>query len=326
MTPKETIPSEISGYRILPITLPPLPAFNVSATHYLYLRHHEPKFPSPSATRSLFLVNVPFDSTEYHIKNLLSTQVGLPQGRIEDVRFDGATTGTQNTEESAIQPRRTKKSKKRKRDPESGGVAQIGGAALPKIWNREILTDGLTAVVVFVDRASMDAAFKAVKRVPKDVSMPIWGKDLEDKIPPLGPASTHTIVHFYLLELIRVGYLDHHRRQYPDRNQLLDSVNTYMSEYAAQEAARARARATQRQVPDEDGFITVTKGGRNDPVRQEVAQQLLEKQKERQTGLTDFYRFQSREKKKEKAAELMRKFEEDKGRLERMKERRGTFR
>lgn len=99
-----------------------------------------------------------------------------------------------------------------------------------------------------------------------------------------------------------------------------------MTEYAAREAAQARARARQRQVPDEDGFITVTKGGRTDPVRQEAAQHLADKQKEKQKGLEDFYRFQTREKKKAKAAELMKRFEEDKEKVRRMKERRGTFR
>lgn len=62
-----------------------------------------------------------------------------------------------------------------------------------------------------------------------------------------------------------------------------------------------------------------------DPARQEVAQQLAKKQKAKQKGLEDFYRFQTREKKKTKAAELMKKFEKDKEMIKRMKERRNTF-
>ena len=62
------------------------------------------------------------------------------------------------------------------------------------------------------------------------------------------------------------------------------------------------------------------------PARQEVAQEQAEKQKEKQRGLEDFYRFQSREKRKQRAGELVRKFEEDKEKVRKMRETRGKFR
>ena len=99
-----------------------------------------------------------------------------------------------------------------------------------------------------------------------------------------------------------------------------------MTKFAAKEASEARLAAKQRQEPDKDGFITVTRGGRTNPAKQEAAQELAEKQKKKQRGLEDFYRFQSREKRKERAGELVRKFEEDKERVRKMKERRGRFR
>ena len=99
-----------------------------------------------------------------------------------------------------------------------------------------------------------------------------------------------------------------------------------MTTYAAREAARVRLLAQQRQEPDEDGFITVTRGGRIGPARQEEAQEKLEKQKQKQKGLEDFYRFQTREKRKEKAGELIKKFEEDKQKVRKMREQRGKFR
>ena len=98
-----------------------------------------------------------------------------------------------------------------------------------------------------------------------------------------------------------------------------------MTAYANKEAARARKLTRQRQEPDEDGFVTVTRGGRSGPARQEQAQEVLEKHKERQKGLEDFYRFQSREKKKERAGELIKKFEEDREKVRKMRERRGRF-
>lgn len=123
-----------------------------------------------------------------------------------------------------------------------------------------------------------------------------------------------------------IGYLNHHNLTYPDKTQLLESVNNYMTAFANKETSEARSRARQRQEPDADGFITVTRGGRTNPARREVAQEQAEKQKDKQRGLEDFYRFQSREKRKQKASELVRKFEEDKEKIRKMRERRGMFR
>jgi ribosomal RNA-processing protein 7 len=49
-----------------------------------------------------------------------------------------------------------------------------------------------------------------------------------------------------------------------------------MTAFADQEASRARALARQRAEPDEDGFVTVTRGGRMGPARQEEAQEKAE--------------------------------------------------
>ncbi|KAI4208238.1 MAG: hypothetical protein LQ346_000118 [Caloplaca aetnensis] len=309
MSPSSLIPFEISGYRILPLSLPPLPSFRDTATHYLYLQPHQPKLPTPTAARSLFLVNVPFDATELHIKNLLSIQIGLPHGRLEEIQFAGSKSKVGRVEDAPTKPGKGKQGKKRKRGQESGSIEEVEGIALPAVWDRELRKKGLTAVAIFVDRPSMDAAFKAVKRIRKDGTTPVWGEGSEGKIPALGDQR----------------YINHHRLQYPARDELLDSVNAYMTEYAAREAAQARLQARQRQVPDEEGFITVTKGGRNGPARQENAQDLVVKQKEKRKGLEDFYRFQHREKKKEKAAELTRQFEQAQEKVKKMKERRGTF-
>lgn len=98
-----------------------------------------------------------------------------------------------------------------------------------------------------------------------------------------------------------------------------------MTAFAAEEASRARLLARQRQEPDEDGFITVTRGGRTGPARQEEAREKAEKQQEKQKGLEDFYRFQTREKRKERAGQLIKKFEEDKEKVRKMREKRGRF-
>lgn len=98
-----------------------------------------------------------------------------------------------------------------------------------------------------------------------------------------------------------------------------------MTAFAVQEASRAKLQARQRQEPDEDGFVMVTRGGRNGPARLDVAQEQADRQKRKQQGLQDFYRFQTREKNKVKARELVRKFEEDKEKVRVMRERRQKF-
>lgn len=98
-----------------------------------------------------------------------------------------------------------------------------------------------------------------------------------------------------------------------------------MTAYAAREDVQKKLQARQRQEPDEEGFITVGRGGKSNAARQEAAQALVAKQKEKQQGLEDFYRFQSREKKKERAGELKRKFDEDRQKVRQMRDKRGKL-
>ena len=196
------IPLQIAGYNVLPLSLPPLPSFPHAATHFLYLAPHQPKIPTPTASRLLFLVNVPFDSTEAHIKLLLSTQLGLPVGRIEEVQFEGQRRKRSGTDEASVNKvPQNKKTKKRKRGSSGGTVEEIEGVALPSVWDRPLQLQDLTAVVLFVDRASMDAALKAVKSKRKERKEIVWGEGLDEKVPALGSASWSNIVRHVLPEL-----------------------------------------------------------------------------------------------------------------------------
>jgi ribosomal RNA-processing protein 7 len=92
---------------------------------------------------------------------------------------------------------------------------------------------------------------------------------------------------------------------------------------------RNKLRKTARSVPDEDGFITVTRGGRAGPARMEEAEAKkaeLEERRKNNGVKDDFYRFQNREKRKEAEVNLRKRFEEDRRRVERMRERRGRVR
>ncbi|MCJ1405474.1 Ribosomal RNA-processing protein 7, partial [Xylographa trunciseda] len=328
-----TTPKKIADYFILPLSLPTLPAIGTQAVHYLYLRPHEPKIPTPTTPRSLFLVNIPFDTTEAHIRHLCSKQLGLPSGRIEGVQFEGTrklpspkTNDAQAGLAPTVQAQNARRSMKRKRGAEEARLDQLDELRLPETWDRPIWHSGSNAVVVFVDRTSMEAVVKAVRRVVRGGGEVVWGDEMQGKVPAFGSQRAQRFrLRSISITNFRQGYLNHQKMRFPDKVSLLETVNNYMTVYANQETARTHKLARQRQEPDEEGFVTVTRGGRTGPARQEEAKELYEKQKERQKGFEDFYRFQSREKRKERAGELIRKFELDREKVRKMRERRGRF-
>jgi ribosomal RNA-processing protein 7 len=126
---------------------------------------------------------------------------------------------------------------------------------------------------------------------------------------------------------VTAGYKTHHTLTYPPREQLKHNINTYLTQYAALEAVRSKQLAKKRSEPDEDGFITVTRGGRTGPARLEDAQAAAERLKardEKRVG-NAFYRFQTREERKKRERELKDKFEEDVKRVQDLRNRRGKI-
>ena len=187
----QSVPSSIAGYTVLTLLLPRLPSFPDPAFHHLYLAPHEPKIPTPTAPRSLFLVNVPFDATEAHIKHLFSTQLYLSHGRIEDVEFEAEKKRENGHDSFTPQPStKAKGGQKRKRVHVNGAIEDEECARLPSTWDRKLQRPGGTAVVLFVDRASRDAVIKEAKRSKKEI---LWGDGIEQKLPQLGSASKSMI-------------------------------------------------------------------------------------------------------------------------------------
>jgi hypothetical protein len=307
---------EISGYTVLPLQLPTTPSFSTPATHYLYLRPHEPRIPDLDTPRSLFLVNLPIDTTETHLRHLFSTQ--LSSGRIEHIEFESARTGKKSgaAQIALLQGTNVAKgnNKKRKRVTADELENRLDDVSLPSTWDGQLQRSGSHAVVVFVDKASMEASLKAARKAARKSSSSAitWAEGLDkSKIPALG--------------LQR--YITHQRACYPPRADLLRRVNEYMNVFTEVAEARKREAARRAAEPDEDGFVTVTSGPRlTSAAGEEEAKRLIEKQKKKQEGFGDFYRFQSREKRKERQIELLKKFDEDKKKLEEMKLRKGKIR
>lgn len=291
---------EPSGFIALPLTLQTHLHSQPAATHHLYLRPHDPKLADVDAPRSLFLVNIPVTTTEAHLKHLFTTQ--LSGGRIERVHFSEdagrssvATTSTSKT-----------RSRKRKRVTASEAEASLDQHTLPDVDSRSLQPSGASAIAVFIDRPSMELSLKAARKAAKSNQQTIWGEELDDTS-KLGIAR----------------YKQFQEERYPPPDELLESVNAYMSVYTQLETSRSLDNAKKRQVPDEEGFVTVTRGSKGG-IRREEADELAAKQK-KDRGLQNFYRFQMRERRKEQANEMLRKFEGDKRRVEEMrKQRRGV--
>jgi len=74
-------------------------------------------------------------------------------------------------------------------------------------------------------------------------------------------------------------------------------------------------------MPDEDGFVTVIRGSKGSS-RMDEAKEVADKHNEKKQSLDDFYRFQTRERRKEQHADMLKKFEGDKRRVEEMRQRR----
>jgi len=200
-----------------------------------------------------------------------------------------------------------RKDKKRKRDDNEEGGDEESRNVLPSTWEFKLKKSGSSAVVVFVDRATAVAVVKECVRMAKKKEHVEW-KATES--------------------LGEKRYRTHHTLTFPPRDILQQKVNAYLSSYQAMESARAAKLKQLRSEPDEDGFITVTRGGRAGPARIEAAQATAEIHKEREKKRIGgaFYRFQTREEAKKRERELKKKFDEDVRRVEDMRSRKGRIR
>lgn len=300
---------EVAGYTTLPLQFQRTSAFSKPATHYLYLRPHEPRIPDPDSSRSLFLVNVPIDTTEIHLRHLFGTQ--LSAGRVESVSFEDVPVKKHGVA-AATETNLAHRNKKRKRVTADDLQSQLDDITLPSTWDRQLQKSGAHAIVVFADKSSMESSLKAAAKAARKGTTIVWGEGIPaDRTPSLG--------------LQR--YRTHERMRYPDRATLLRTVNEFMTVFGQVAEARKREESKRLAEPDEDGFVTVTHGPKlNSVAREDELKELVEKQKKKAEGLEDFYRFQSREKRKARQNQLLKRFDEDKRKLQDMKKRRGNIR
>jgi len=303
------IPRTVSDLLILPLQLPLQPSSQSLATHYLYIRPDAPPLPTPDTPRSLFLSNVPADATDDGVRKLFRDLSGAVVDSVafssgpadENVLASLGLAADEAAESGAVLG-------KRKRGEGEQLRAAERAMRLPRAWDGALRRSGSAAVVCFVDAAARKRAWRACREAVREGRSVEWS----------GGG----------LRLGEERYWVHHALRFPPRARLQESVNAYLGAFAALEDARAKRLARQRSVPDEDGFVMVTRGGRTGPARLEEAQaaqeRLKEREKKRITG--DFYRFQTREERKKRENDLKRKFEGDRRRVEEMRQRKGKIR
>ncbi|KFX91324.1 hypothetical protein O988_07795 [Pseudogymnoascus sp. VKM F-3808] len=287
--------ASIGEYSILPVSIPETSAYAVKAVHSIYVRPHAPKIPTPSDARSLFLVNVPIDSTEQHIRSIFSSLLGA--GRFETVIFENERQNAPLIAETKVVQQSAKNKKRKHADAVVDG-AEAAEDALPKAWDRNLHRSGSTAVAVLADARCVEHALKAIKKANKSGEYPVWGAGV-NSVPALGSSR----------------YMAHQKMTYPPKDELQAAVDNFMAEWNRKEEEAARLAKRQRNVPDEDGFITVTRGGRTGPARQHDADEARKKELEKeeakrksmeggghedgeegevQTGIGVYLRYQSR--------------------------------
>lgn len=299
-------------FAILPIRMPAVPSYPKSALHEIRVRRDAPRTPTPHDDRSLFLKNIPTDSTEPHFRAVFTSLVGA--GRFEGILFDDETTSVLPVD-PAHAARVASFARKRKRtdvDAEDR-ERRVEGAQLPQIWTRRLHTSSGTAVVLFADQKSVQLVLKAIAKLHKTRKYPVWGEGLADRVPSLGAPWISSHLH-----LCR-----------SDKDDTQSAVHAFFEIFNDKEKEAAELAKRLRNEPDEDGFITVTRGGRATPASraeaEEAKQRMVDRQTKKKSELRDFYRFQLRERRKMEQAALLRRFEADKRKVEAMREKRGKF-
>ncbi|XP_062577426.1 ribosomal RNA-processing protein 7 homolog A-like [Saccostrea cucullata] len=105
--------------------------------------------------------------------------------------------------------------------------------------------------------------------------------------------------------------------------ELQSEIDSYMEAYDEEQEREKRLALEQEGVPDDEGWVKVTRHGKNKgaPRTETMEKKVTAKDKRRQTEkeLKNFYAFQMRESKRDSIAELRKKFEEDKQRISLMK-------
>ncbi|KAJ3020233.1 Ribosomal RNA-processing protein 7 A [Thoreauomyces humboldtii] len=294
--------TQFGQFRILPVTMPsllvanePLSSFAnherpattpVTVEHHLFIRPHEPRKVSPGLPngRTLFVVNIPSDATIRHFSRLFRRC-----GKLESIVWQEGST-VNGVHRSGSQAHVVF-------EDEEGLERAVALKTRRRVWSDEVDEDASTLAVTPADEDD--------EGVPSSASAEQRQREQQPQRRGL------------------TKWVAQHFESRPRLAQLQLETDTTLVAFEDAEREARLAIEDQRNVPDEDGFVTVVRGrGRKNTnmdgqgasvsaARPEDLKKLKPKKKE----LVDFYRFQMRETKRNQLADLRRKFEEDKERI-----------
>lgn len=266
--------------------------------NYIYLKKHTTSTVSSSQTRSLFLVNLPIDTTLPQIKKIF-----------QDVAIGAIVESFQSNDyydshQIGINELNIDISKLSNED--IGGMEQD---SKDNSNNNSKIPLGC-GIVTFLDKNGLNLALQSIKKIiSSGKNIPIWPKDLQ---------ATGT-----------ERYINNYRSKIMDSETLETESAESVLEFARKEQEAKDEIDSMKTITDEDGFTMVvgshrkTKTGimgslkKTNEIEKEKALKKM-KRKEKQ----DFYRFQIREKKKQEMNHLLAKFKEDQEKVKEMKEKR----
>ncbi|CEI89436.1 Putative SSU rRNA processing protein [Rhizopus microsporus] len=257
---------DFQGFKILPIVMN-----DAKVRHYLYIRKHESKSAQDKTSdRTLFLLNLPADATDRHIRKLFKGH------HITEITYHDF----------------------------KGHEGQIEQDSNRKL--RSLFASGSSAHVVFEKSQDITEVLD-MQRVEKK-----WAKENESE-QPLG-FERYTLKY----ELSR-----------PDAKKLQEEVDTFMIKFKEDEYRKERETLEKMNKMDEDGFTVVVRHKKTKTtdgmisvgaVSTDMAEEIKNKPKKKE--LVDFYRFQMRDRKMSQLTELRKKFEQDKAKIEKLKQSR----
>lgn len=311
---------EFCGFKILPIHM------NRDAVHYMYIKKHESRQDSEATPkdRTLFILNLPVDTTDEHIKRLFQ-----PYGRVVSIKYHNRGNQPEEDEEEAAeavetaveQPKLSRK-KQQKLEEEEKQKKETD----PSLKIRNLLTTGSFAHVVLLEAKELENVLSMSSKKRE------WTEDNEAML-PLGFDREYTkkwqeFVPSQLKHSIPfIGYRTMYALSHPSASELQSRVDSYIIKFQAAEYEKERIATEQQNKMDEDGFVMVTRHHRRGTntdgtvtVTAAKADRQVKPQKKKE--LLNFYRFQMREQKRDQLVELRKKFEEDRKKIEQLKQTR----
>lgn len=119
-------------------------------------------------------------------------------------------------------------------------------------------------------------------------------------------------------------YTEQYNKRLIDSNEMQQEIDEYMKHY---DKVKKVAETQKDEDDSDDGWVTVGKKGNNAGFKQKESvisklEQKLQNQRKKAKNLTNFYSFEQKESKKQQLMELRKKFEEDKHKMNSMRQNR----